>query len=99
MIRHIVSWNLKAELSEGEKATARTLLIAQMSGLKNTVPCLLALDIVAPVMDTSTCQVALYTEFATAEDLSAYQTHPEHLKVVDTVRTYCCDRHCIDICV
>ena len=99
MIRHIVSWNFKSTLSDEEKALGRRLLLEGMSGLKEKIPCLIALDIVAPTMETSTCQIALYTEFETVEDLNGYQIHPEHLKIVDVVRAYCCDRHCVDISV
>lgn len=40
--------------------------------------------------------VALYSEFATWDDLEAYQKHPEHLKVAAFVQEVRLDRHVVD---
>ena len=43
-----------------------------------------------------TADVALYSEFASWDDLAAYQKHPEHLKVADFVQEIRLERHVVD---
>lgn len=38
MVRHIVSWNFKPELSEEERRAAAETLVARMTALRDLVP-------------------------------------------------------------
>ena len=39
MVRHIVSWNFKPELSEEERQAAREALVPRLNALQELVPC------------------------------------------------------------
>ena len=45
MVRHIVSWNFKPELSEEERRAAAETLVARMTALRDLVPCVERLEV------------------------------------------------------
>jgi hypothetical protein len=51
--------------------------------LNGKVPQVLAMDV---GVDTQNGTMSLYSEFATADDLSVYQAHPDHQTVVRFVK-------------
>lgn len=97
MVRHIVSWNFKPELSEEKRQTAREILTARINALQELVPCALVVRASCPPLDSSNCDLVLYSEVAQPSDLPLYRDHPEHLAVRSLIRQYCCDRRCCDI--
>lgn len=48
-------------------------------------------------MDSSNCDLVLYSEVATPEDLPVYQNHPHHQAILPLIRENFCDRRCCDI--
>ncbi len=96
MIRHIVSWNFQPHLSDEEKAEVTATLVQRVAALQELVPNTLKAEMVAPLA-TSTCALALYSEFETEEHLAAYQVHPEHVAVGSIIKANLCDRCCVDI--
>ena len=97
MVRHIVSWNFKPELTQEERQTARDILVPRVNALKELVPCVLEVKAFCPPLDSSSCDFVLYSEVAQASDLPLYQNHPEHQAVLPLIRQYLCDRRCCDI--
>jgi len=97
MIRHMVSWNFKPELSSEKRDELEALLSRRMSELKELIPCILRIECFAPPLKGSNCDLALYVEVASEEDLLYYQDHPGHVAVAEIVRANCCDRRCADI--
>lgn len=97
MVRHIVSWNFQPQLTEAEKDAARKALVEAAATLTKNLPVALKMEMITPPLGTSSCDVALYSEFKSEEDLAAYQIHPEHLKVVEIVKANLCDRRCVDV--
>lgn len=93
MIKHIVMWKFKDDVVEAEKLEMKRRLEA----LKGAVPKLPGIEI---GMDQSkkeaSMDMVLYSEFQTLEDLAAYASHPEHLKVVEFVKPLVCDRAVVD---
>ena len=47
-------------------------------------------------MDSSNCDLVLYSEVSCPEDLPAYQTHPAHQAVLPLIKENFCDRRCCD---
>ena len=97
MVRHIVSWYFKRERSEEERQAARETLVPRLNALQELVPCALVVKAACPPLDSSNCDLVLYSEVAQASDLPLYQNHPEHQAVVPLIQKYFCDRRCCDV--
>ena len=97
MVRHIVSWNFKPELTQDERKTAQEVLVSRINALQELVPCALAVRAACPPLDSSNCDLVLFSEVAQASDLPLYQNHPEHQAILPLIQKYCCDRRCCDI--
>ena len=97
MVRHIVSWKFKPELTEAERQTARETVPPRINALQALIPCALTVKAACPPLDSSNCDLALYSEVAQASDLPLYQNHPEHQAVVPLIQKYFCNRRCCDI--
>lgn len=97
MVYHIIMWNFKEEIAEEKKAHLKGEMAANLKSLVGKVPGLLTVDFVEEPCSSSTHDIALITTFEKVEDIKAYATHPEHVRVADTyVRPYVCSRVCLD---
>ncbi|MBI9020759.1 MAG: Dabb family protein [Verrucomicrobia bacterium] len=79
MIKHIVVWKMKDEVSAEQKAEMKDRLEA----LKGIVEELVDIDV---GIDESNGTMSLFSVFATHEDLNLYQVHPAHQEVVAFVK-------------
>ena len=79
MIKHIVIWTMRDEVSAEQKAEMKDRLEA----LKGVVPELLDIEV---GMDDANGSMSLTSEFASVEDLGTYQAHPAHQEVVRIVK-------------
>jgi hypothetical protein len=97
MIKHLVLWKLK-ENAEGKTRQENALeLKAALEGLKGKVPEIQALEVGLNFNPADTaCDLSLYSEFKTREDLEKYQKNPEHLKVVELVKKVTQERRVSD---
>ena len=68
MVRHIVSWNFKPELSEEERRAAAETLVARMTALRDLVPCVERLEVFQPPIGLSNCDLCMYTEIDKEEN-------------------------------
>ena len=93
MVKHIVMWKFKEEVSEEEKRSMKQ----QLEALQGVVPTLGKIEV---GLDVSQKQAAmdmvLYSEFQCLEDLTAYAVHPAHQKVVAFVKPLVCERAVVD---
>ncbi len=94
MLKHIVMWRLKEENKEANKLEMKSQLMA----LKDKVEVLKSISVEFNHKDATAANfdVMLYTEFANFEDLATYANHPEHLKVVDFIKSVVTERVAID---
>ncbi len=93
MIKHIVMWKVKADVPAEDKVEMKR----QLEALKGVVPTLIDIEVGIDVLGSDQSKdVVLYSEFASMDDLQAYNTHPEHLNVVDFVKPRVCERHAVD---
>jgi hypothetical protein len=82
MIKHIVFWKLKEEANGNDKATNALLIKEKLEALKGQIEGLLKIEVGVNFENSEmSADVALYTEFATVEDLNFYQQHPKHKAV------------------
>ncbi|CCO24927.1 Dabb family protein [Maridesulfovibrio hydrothermalis] len=97
MIKHIVMWTLKEEAAGATAAENGVKVKEMLENLNGKIETLkhieVSVDIFAAVPD---CNVILYSEFETKEDLEAYQIHPLHQECVAFVKQVVSGRSVID---
>lgn len=97
MVKHIILWQLKDELSEEEKTVVKKGIKEGLEGLVGKVPGLLEVKVQTEGLASSNADVMLDTTLTDEDALKAYATHPEHVKVADSkVRPYTKTRICLD---
>ena len=98
MVKHIILWKLRDDLTEEEKQRVKKDIKAGLEGLAGRIPGLL--NIVVNVdgrLDSSNADLMLDSTFTDEAALKAYAAHPEHVAVADgKVRPYTCLRTCLD---
>ena len=98
MVKHIILWTLKSELSETEKETIKAGIKEGLEGLVGKVPGLLEVKVqVAGKLCSSNADVMLDCTLESEEALKAYAVHPAHVEVANTkVRPFAALRSCLD---
>lgn len=97
MVKHIILWNLKEELSSDEKNIAAKNIKTALENLKGKIDGLLDIKVNINPLTSSNAEVMLDSSFESEEALKAYQIHPEHVKAAtEVVRPVTCNRKCID---
>ncbi len=97
MVRHIVMWNYKEELSKEDRKKVAENMKINLEGLLHKVPGLLSIQVVDAPISSSTHDLALIIQLVEEDAIMAYTNHPDHIYVADTyVRPYVTDRVCLD---
>jgi quinol monooxygenase YgiN len=97
MIRHIVMWALKDGVDGASRRENALRVKAWLEACRDVVPGMLRFDaIVAQEGMEATCDVMLYSEFASREALDAYNAHPEHQLLKTRVGPLRESRHSFD---
>ena len=97
MVKHIILWQLKDELSGEEKAKVRTDIKIGLEGLAGKIPGLIDIHVQTEMLDSSNADLMLDSTFEDADSLKGYAVHPEHVAVADgVVRPNTKSRVCID---
>ena len=97
MVKHIILWQLKDELSDAEKAAVKAGIKEGLEGLAGQIPGLVEIHVNANGLPSSNADVMLDTTFTDAASLKGYSTHPAHVAVADSkVRPYYKTRVCLD---
>lgn len=96
MIRHIVTWKLKAQ-DAAAKAAAVAAIAEVLEPLVNVVPGIHTLDVRPNVayFDRN-WDVLVIGDYESLETLDAYQVHPDHEAAVAVVREHVTERSSID---
>lgn len=98
MIKHIVHFQL-AESAEGKTKAENALRIKEeLEELKGIIPQIITLEVGINLPDapTTNFDLVIYSEFASMEDLSIYNGHPAHQKVVEFIGKVRTARTCVD---
>ncbi len=96
MVRHVILWQFKDELSAPEREAAAAKIKAELEALPGVVPGLLSLTVATNPMETSNADLMLDSTLETAEALAGYAVHPEHVKAATYVRSVVKSRYCMD---
>lgn len=96
MIRHIVTWKLRAEDAEG-KAAAVAEIKAVLEALVPVIDELVSLEVHPnAAYEDVNWDVVLVADYASVDDLTAYQVHPDHVAAAAIVRGHVTERASID---
>ena len=97
MVKHIILWKLKEELSAEEKAAVKAEIKAGLEGLAGKIPGLLEIKVYTEGLPSSNVDLMLDSSFVDEAALKGYAVHPEHVAVADgKVRPYTATRSCMD---
>ena len=97
MVKHIILWQLKDELSAEEKKVIKAEMKESLEGLVGKIPGLLDVKVQTEGLASSNAEVMLDTSFTDEAALKVYATHPEHVAVADgKVRPFTKTRMCLD---
>jgi hypothetical protein len=97
MIKHIILWQLKDELSAEERTAVKAAIQSGLEGLVGQIPGLLSAHVQIEGLASSTADLMLDSTFDCAASLKAYSTHPAHVAVANgVVRPNVKTRLCLD---
>ena len=97
MVKHVILWQLKDELSNSEKADVKAGIKAGLESLQGKIPGLVEIRVEINPLASSNADVMLDSAFESEEALKGYAVHPEHVAVADgRVRPYTKSRVCMD---
>ena len=96
MIRHIVSWKL-ADADEASKSAAFAEISAALSVLPASLPQIRSLTVARNMAyPEKNFDVVLVADFASLDDLEAYQVSPQHIAAAEVVKARVSARASID---
>lgn len=97
MVKHVILWQLKDELSPEQKTQIKTGIKSGLEGLQGKIEGLIEVHVNIDCLPSSNADVMLDTTFTDEAALKNYAVHPEHVKVADSkVRPYTKTRVCMD---
>lgn len=97
MIKHVILWTLKPELSDEEKETVRRSVKEQLEGLMGKIEGLVAIKVNTVGLPTSNVDMMLDSTLENKEALAHYASHPLHVAVaVNFISPFCSERRCFD---
>ena len=97
MVKHIILWQLKDELTPAEKVSVKAGIKAGLESLAGKIPGLLEIKVNTCGLASSNADVMLDSTFTDADALKNYAVHPAHVAVADgAVRPFTKTRLCLD---
>ncbi len=97
MVKHIILWQLKDELTSTEKSSVKAGIKEGLESLQGKIEGLTEIIVYTEGLPSSNADVMLYSVFENEEALKNYAVHPAHVAVADTrVRPFTKTRMCLD---
>lgn len=86
MVKHIILWKLRSELSAEEKQAKAKAIKQGLEGLKGHVPGLVDIHVqIDGRLETSNADIMLDSTLESFEALKGYAVHPAHVAVANGV--------------
>ncbi|MBQ3933338.1 MAG: Dabb family protein [Lachnospiraceae bacterium] len=100
MLKHVILWQLKDDLSEDEKVKIKADIKKGLEDLKGVVPGLVDIHVYIDGLATSNADVLLDSTLVDEDALKGYAVHPAHVAVAKKkVVPYTKTRTCMDTIV
>ncbi len=96
MVRHVILWSFKDELSKEERACAAEKIKSELEALVGVVPGLKELKVAVSTMESSNVDLMLDSILDTPESYDGYKVHPAHVAAATYVRSVVKSRYCMD---
>lgn len=96
MIKHIVLFKLKPELSEAEITSIYNTFRQDICALPASIPCICSIDVMLNCNPNESFHIALDSTFDTLDDVAIYAAHPDHQAAAAKIRPYIEARSCVD---
>lgn len=97
MVRHVILWKLKEDLSEEQKKEVKAGIKEGLEGLKGQIPGLVEIKVYTEGLPSSNADLMLDSSFVDEAALKGYAVHPKHVAVADgKVRPFTSSRNCLD---
>ena len=97
MVRHVILWQLKEELSAEEAAEVKKGIKEGLEGLKEVLSGVVSIQVQTECLASSNADVLLDSVFEDEAALKAYAVSEAHLKVAnEKVRPFTKTRVCMD---
>lgn len=96
MIKHIIIWNFRDDLSAEERSQYAKTIKKGLEGLLGVVDGLVDIKVRTEFLSSSNGDLMLDSTFKDEQSLKGYQTDPNHLKVAEIVRSVVSLRKCVD---
>ena len=86
MVKHIILWKLRSELSETEKREKALAIKQGLESLKGQVPGLIDIHVqIDGRLETSNADIMLDSTLESFDALKGYAVHPAHLAVANGI--------------
>lgn len=86
MVKHIILWKLRSELSDAEKREKALAIKQGLESIKGQVPGLLDIHVqIDGRLETSNADIMLDSTLDSFESLKGYAVHPAHVVVANGV--------------
>jgi len=86
MVKHIILWKLRSELSDAEKREKALAIKQGLESLKGQVPGLMDIHVqIDGRLETSNADIMLDSTLDSFESLKGYAVHPAHVAVANGV--------------
>ncbi|MBO4864871.1 MAG: Dabb family protein [Eubacterium sp.] len=85
MVKHVILWQLKDELSAEEKVKVKADIKAGLEGLAGQIPGLIEIKVNTEGLESSNADLMLDSSFEDEESLKGYAVHPAHVAVANGV--------------
>lgn len=97
MVKHIVFWKMKEELSASDREEALRTIKRGFEAMQGVIPGLLRIEVgIDFLRSPESADFSLYCEFESRAALDAYQAHPAHQAMLPLVRDVRSERRVID---
>ena len=97
MVKHIILWTLKSDISDGEKLKIKQHIKMALEGLSGKIPGLNEIKVNIDPLESSNAELMLDSTFENEQSLKEYSTHPLHVAVANKyVRPFTATRTCMD---
>lgn len=97
MVKHVIIWTLKDEISEEEKIRVKKNIKEGLEGLAGKIPGMIDIHVYIDGLNSSNTDLMLDSSFENEASLQGYAVHPAHVEVAtNIVRPYTKIRSCFD---